>query len=221
MTRTVSVTLASSIVYVTGTVNGVPVTWTWTGSTTWEAVADRSEDDVYQVEVTATDGMGNATTQSFTLRLGLQLITDRVRSDVDRAAYLCSKRWADMTEAEQAEYAAGPKGAYGWTDYNRVGLAVQYLTGLLADYGYLADTAPKTDWQAEDIPTPEQLEQYLADVGALAAVFGLDSALPDTMDAPTYTGANQIEQLLLDVEKLINRIMPGWLYSGEIYSGEV
>ena len=40
-------------------------------------------------------------------------------------------------------------------------------------------------------------------------------------DGLTYTWANDIEQILMDIDVLLTNIAAGWLYSGEIYSGEV
>ena len=50
-TRTLSVRLQSDVVYVTGTVNDVPTTWTQQENGTWMTTADRAADDVYRVEL--------------------------------------------------------------------------------------------------------------------------------------------------------------------------
>lgn len=67
------------------------------------------------------------------------LITDRTSSDVSRWSELKSKGWAGMTEAEKAEWSAGMKGAYKYTDLNRVNEALVYLQNRLRGYGYLVD----------------------------------------------------------------------------------
>ena len=41
------------------------------------------------------------------------------------------------------------------------------------------------------------------------------------MDSLTYIEANNIEQILLDVDALLTLISQGWYYSGEIYAGEI
>ena len=48
-TQTLSVPLQSDVVYVTGTVNAVPTTWTRGDGDDWTTTADRSADDVYRV----------------------------------------------------------------------------------------------------------------------------------------------------------------------------
>lgn len=67
------------------------------------------------------------------------LITDRTSSDVSRWSELKSKGWSGMTESEKAEWSAGMKGAYKYTDLNRVNEAMVYLQNRLRGYGYLVD----------------------------------------------------------------------------------
>ena len=40
-------------------------------------------------------------------------------------------------------------------------------------------------------------------------------------DGLTWSGANDIERILLDVEQLINNMAAAWYYSGDLYAGEV
>ena len=46
-------------------------------------------------------------------------------------------------------------------------------------------------------------------------------AVPETARKLTWDKANDIEQILLDVENTISRLKLSWFYSGEIYCGEV
>lgn len=72
------------------------------------------------------------------------LIFDRAQADVERAKYLNglwdarARRWLG-TQAEWDEWTAGPRGAYGWRDLNRVTRAVGYLAGKLSGMGYTVD----------------------------------------------------------------------------------
>ena len=79
-TRDISVTLPSSTVYVSGTVNGVDKTFTLTGtldsSTIWTAEVDRVQSDIYVCSITAISSNGSSTTIETTLYYGiLNLIT--------------------------------------------------------------------------------------------------------------------------------------------------
>lgn len=72
------------------------------------------------------------------------LIYDRTQADVNRARYLNglwdarAGRWRGTSE-EWAEWAAGPRGAYGFNDMNRVNEAIGYLVGQLTLMGYSID----------------------------------------------------------------------------------
>lgn len=72
------------------------------------------------------------------------LITDRTQADVERARYLNGlwdpqgPQWRG-TPQELAEWKAGPRGAYGFTDMNRVTQAASYLIGELERLGYSVD----------------------------------------------------------------------------------
>ena len=154
----------------------------------------------------------------------LSLITDRTQADVDAVRALAAKGWAAMTDAEKAAWTAGLKGAYNAEDLNRVGAAVLYIAGRLADAGYHAPVEPKQDWQMQDIPTPAQMQRYLADISTIRAALAVMPSTPDaptSMDKLTYTDANNIEQILLDVDALITKFISAYYYSGEVYTGEV
>lgn len=65
-----------------------------------------------------------------------EMVTDRTSADVSRVEELAAKGWTGMTTAEQTEWAAGMKGAYNYTDLNRVTAAMDYINNQLVGYGY-------------------------------------------------------------------------------------
>lgn len=113
---------------------------------------------------------------------------------------------------------------YNAADLNRVGNAVQYIARRIAKQGYAITVRPKTDWTEADIPTLAQMQRYLADISTIRAALAV---MPSTPDAPTsmsgltYTDANAIEQILLDVDALLTNASLAWYQSGEVYAGEV
>lgn len=224
-TQVLSVALPTSTLYVSGTVNGVSTTWTNTTGNTWETVADRAEDDTYHLLLTAINSSGVSTEFSLTLYYGvLNLITDRTKADVERARYLAAKGWANMTEEERAEWSAGLKGAYNVSDLNRVGAAVDYVAGRFNALGYSLEVETKQNWLVSDIPTSEQMAAYLNSVSYLrpvVSVFPTTPEVPEDMEGLTYTEANNIEQILFDLDLVVKHIIAAWYYSGELYSGEV
>lgn len=155
--------------------------------------------------------------------MSLTLITDRTAADVSRWLELRNKGYANMIDAERAEWDAGMKGAYNATDLNRVGEAMNYIRERLVAAHYMCDVVSKTDWTAEDIPTAADLTAYLDKVARIRESF---VQLPTTPAAPENTGAldyqeaNDIERILLDVETLINNMLAARYFCGELYSGE-
>ena len=157
--------------------------------------------------------------------MDLNLITDRTQADVERVAYLTGKVSAETaTAAEQTEWASDLKGAYNVSDLNRVGASVAYVAGRLTGYGYAVSVDPRQDWQMTDIPTPESMTAYLADVAALRAALTVSAdtpEVPEDMERLTWQEANDIEKILVDVDELLTRMTAAWFYSGELYAGEV
>lgn len=162
------------------------------------------------------------------------LITDRTQADVDRAKYLNSLFGYDPktdtlvwygTEAELAEWSGAKlKGAYKYTDLNRVGAAMAYVAGRLTAAGYYVPITPKTDWTDEDWMTPTTAGAYLDALRLLRSQYALYDTtpnVPDSMDGLTVDAANDIEKILLDIDSLLENIMASWYYSGEVYCGEV
>ena len=201
--QVLSVSLPSEIIYVSGTVNGTVYTWTLVDGA-WTATVERAADDTYAVALTAVTAAGTSTNFELTLYYGLlTLITDRTAEDV-----------ANKTE----------KGFYNASDLNRVGAAVQYIAERFAEQGYAVTVSPKTDWLASDIPTASELETYrqnIATLRALLAVMPTTPEAPDSMAGLTYTEANSIEQILLDLDTLLTNAALAWYQSGELYAGEV
>ena len=210
-TQTLTTTLPADTLYVSGTVNGVSTPWTNTAGQTWETVAERSPQDVYVVALTIINQSGLTTETTFTLYYGLHLITDRTKADV-----------INGTE----------KGSYNASDLNRVGAAMNYVADRLREVGYDPHINPKTDWKDGDWVTPAAQAVYLGDLAELRKQFTMLQSTPrvpprmlattiNSGDGLTYGWANDIEQILMDIDVLLTNIAAGWLYSGEIYSGEV
>ena len=103
------------------------------------------------------------------------------------------------------------RGAYNYTDLNRVEAAVTEIAGLLG----LALTT-KTDWSLWDIPTTTEMTRYLSNVVAIRDACPVEvefPTLPDTMAKMNYESANNIERTL----ELVYGILTG--SSGKLGTG--
>lgn len=224
MTQNITVQLRSDIVYVTGTVNSVPVTWTKKNANDWTAEAKRSDDNVYLVEITAVNSAGTSNDIYITLNLGLSLITDRTKEDVEEIVEFTKRGWTNLTADEKKKWLDGMKGSYNYTDLNRVGNAVKYIADMLNTAGYNVKINVKLDWVLEDLPTISQLEEYLGNVRTVRDATDVKTVLPtlpENMKHLKYNEANDIEQVLILLEKYLFELIKAQLYSNEVYSGEV
>ena len=155
----------------------------------------------------------------------LNLITDRTQGDVNRYLYLKNKSFSDMTAEERLEWASDMKGAYNCTDLNRVEGAINYLIERMRGYGYgAADVETYRLWNMETLPTAKDMAKYLKNIRDIRSAFTVMATTPpapDSMQRFTYKEANDIEQILLDIDTLLTNMERSWFYSTELYSGEV
>ena len=228
MTRSVEVVLNPTVVSVSGTVNGEGYTFELIGEldgmSIWAAVVPRAVDDIYQLVITATSQNGVSSEIRTTIYYGLHLITDRTEEDVNRVKAMQKKGWAKLTEAEKAEWDAGMKGAYNYTDLNRVETAVSYLRDYLGSYGYVVALGALKTWQPTDVPTVGDMQRYLDNIRAIRnvlTVYPSTPQVPASMARFNFTKANEIERILQDVEELVKNMVAAFMQAGEIYGGEL
>ena len=180
--------------------------------------------------------------QLMTFDASLQFITDRTQQDVAYVQQLASKLIAGTaTDFEKAEWNSTLlKGAYNYTDLNRVTAAMEYLKLRLEQYGYTVPgyqrfkvqhsvTGVSTDaeydpylWYEFDWPTPETLTIYLLNVSAIRAVLNVTEStpnVPNDMLGLMVKEANDIEVILMDVYRQINVMTTTFISCGEALSG--
>lgn len=110
--------------------------------------------------------------------------------------------------------------SYGAEDLNRVYEAVEYIAAQLQAEGYALTLTAMPTWTQEDIPTLAQLTGYLQNVREVKEALSATTRLPTTMDRSGYTDWNNLERLLLEAEGLLQNMIAGYVYCGELYSGE-
>lgn len=143
------------------------------------------------------------------------MITDRTQADVDRVKELSAKGWAGMTPDEQAEWRSGLKGAYNYSDLNRVELAANEISEGL---GMVMTT--KLNWSPWDVPTHSDMARYLSNIRAIREMCPNKDdlpILPSSLHGMTYTTANAIEIILEAAEDYAQRSYR----CSELFCGEV
>lgn len=116
------------------------------------------------------------------------------------------------------------RGRYCEIDLNRVEAWVRYLTERLRANGIDITLITKENWQDIDIPMPSDMIRYLNNIDILAAAYytlPTTPSLPATMVDLDIAGANNIEQVLFDINHLIENMESQFIYAGEVYAGEL
>lgn len=155
----------------------------------------------------------------------MNLITDRTTADVTRWRQLHDKGWAAMSQGERNEWLGFMKGRYNREDMNRVENAVKSLLSVLHELGYCHSTLTvKTDWDRWDCPTRADMIRYLGNVAELRNCIPLPAGTPA---APTVSNkfdhnrANDVEKILVNIDKVTTAIPQAWYCAGDLISGEV
>lgn len=150
------------------------------------------------------------------------LIYDRTQNDVNRAIELNDKYNDETITAEEIiEWNNGLKGAYDYTDLNRVEQWCTYLSQQLNLYNYSVTITTKTDWIMYDFPTSSELKRIRENVAMLKNAFVSYTSVPDNMQKMTYQKANAIEKVLSEINTSINSMIASFNYSNDIFAGEV
>lgn len=119
--------------------------------------------------------------------------------------------------------ARNAKGTYSAADLNRVAEAVGYVREMFDSYGYAVPEKPKSDWQTNDIPTETPMRTHIEAVRGLDVIrYAKEKIpLPGTMEKLDFRAANNIEKFLIAAGEAAEKIPDSWMYSGEIFGGEI
>lgn len=152
------------------------------------------------------------------------LVTDRTASDNDMLAAALERVNSGAGTPGDMELILNQnnKGAYNYTDFNRVGAALAYVSERLNASGAFLRLSPKTDWAEYDEPTSSQMAYYLQMLHAVRgelATLPTTPVAPDSMDNMTYNDANNIEQILVDLDELLTKMATAYRHCGAAVCG--
>lgn len=136
-----------------------------------------------------------------------ELIYDRTQTDVEYA----------LNNPSSTSFL---KGAYNYTDLNRIEQWCEYIESQLNLYNYNVSITTKTDWSMSDFPTKAEMKRIRDNVEKLKEAFIAFTNVPDSLEKMTYQKANDLEKVLHELDTLINNMIASFYYSGTFYSGE-
>lgn len=152
------------------------------------------------------------------------LVTDRSQADLDTLRALLAVPLEDWTAEQLAEFnQATSKGAYNYTDLNRVTACMDYLYQEFSELGYsmpmyLQDASIENEGC---IPTDQEMKQYITNLLSLRSALKMLQKTPESpknMSKLNYLMANDIEKILYDINQLIIALSNVFIRSGMIWA---
>lgn len=154
------------------------------------------------------------------------LVYDRVVEDVSRVEAFISATYAGLSSVDKIEWdSIRSKGAWNYTDVNRINTWIEYLYAKLQEVGYLV-----LDIDVAQLEYSEHSEFFFEDLEVLrnnVQSFYNKWVKPDEWSSITHEdyltelSANILEKNLNLLNELYEAMLNGYVYSNELYSGEV
>ena len=123
-----------------------------------------------------------------------------------------------ITDRTSADLVNDTDRAYiAYTDLNRIGEAVEYLTEQLTAAGYKVSTSFKKNWVITDIRDQANMDVLQRDLQILRDALPVMITTPSvpSVKFDSIKNANEIEQILADVQTLIDGLMDQYRYCGD------
>lgn len=170
------------------------------------------------VHVVATDSAG-LTTESYIYKIRMR--TDRTQEDVDALRELQHTRrslWSE--DIKQRFIQAQERGGFNYTDANRIEIACNWLNNWYNERGCNLHIRGRYDWTRQDIPWREDMDVLLNDVLNTSTIIEFDIPMPSSLKLLNYQMSNNIEKMLVQLDKFRKMWEESLWYSSEIYCGE-
>ena len=145
----------------------------------------------------------------------IEPVFDRTEEDVSLAkAYNKSPSGSSVTEY---------KGALNAADLNRIEGNCEYLSELLHSCGYTSHVTVKTDWSMTDFPTLTEFTRVRDNITELLNAYAQAQDMPEMRadDRTDYVEINNMEFDLYRINEMIADMKAIYMYSGELYGGEL
>ena len=150
----------------------------------------------------------------------MDFIYDRTEQDI-----LNCKQIADEIRNSgiiTQEYLLGLKGSINYIDLNRIETNTVTLSNLMNENGYFNVVSTKTNWGIGQLLTLEEVNRIRNNIDGMIDSFYkltdfVDIVYNNTLD---FNQVNALEWDLYWIKYSFEKIVVGYLYSGEIQSGE-
>ena len=142
-------------------------------------------------------------------------VTDRTQADIERAAFLCTCSWQELTAEQREEYLAGLKGCLNRTDLVRLENNIQILLDVL-------EIAAVSHVEGiPEFPKEDYFRDLQDNVSRIRQGYHVHTDTPQVPELPynTWQKYNDLEKVLADVFEVINAQFH-YYAGGEIFAGD-
>lgn len=136
-----------------------------------------------------------------------RLVYDRTTSDVN---------YARQNQSSETSL----KGAYNYTDLNRVEEWCRKLADDLNAVGYSISITTKTDWTQDDFPTYSNMERIRQNILKIMRGYHYQTKIYNTVNGFDYRYANNWEKILSEIYDMIRGMENWYVFSGVANSGQ-
>lgn len=112
------------------------------------------------------------------------------------------------------------KGNYNYTDLNRIEEWCEYLANLLTSYSYPVSIQVKKNWNMSDFPTSSEMERIRQNVNRLKQAYFSFTQIPKNLDYMTWQKANDIENILHEIDCILKWMENNFVYCGVANMGQ-
>ena len=127
------------------------------------------------------------------------LVYDRTQTDVDNDTW---------------------KGQYNPSDLNRVEEWCEFLASELSNVGYSISITTKTNWQNSDMRTATDMERIRSNISKIMQGYHYLTTIASNAEYFDWIKANNWEQILDEINKLMYGMENYFVYSGVANSGQ-
>lgn len=149
------------------------------------------------------------------------MIFDRTENDVRNAIEIINSKVKNFETLLESDLYALERGCFSVSTLNRIEGAVDEIVQKMTDLGGIA-TAETREWALGDVFFVSDFNRILNNISYLRSKITVSEETPN-VPAPefSYTALNSIEKILYDLQTLLENMEKSFVYSGEVYSGEV
>lgn len=149
------------------------------------------------------------------------MITDRTKADVDYAKEIIDSKVKLFLELTDEDLQILERGTIGIGTINRIGSKQKDLKNKMETHGYFVKNIETKIWDHNDIFDENDFLQLINNTILLRDAFFVYSNTPENVYLSyDYENINNLEKILVDIEKILDYMIANFRECGTFYSGD-